>query len=144
MSPLAILEAATSQFHGVSNGWDALNCKSRNVAHAAALLELLLEVLPLPLSKSLMQKAFRFGGEGRNRRLSPRVFGTLIGELPINTGELVQNCPCTTLELFCWQFCWHFARAFLSDKSAGGRKKFLSFIVMNESYQTKALKRFQP
>ena len=73
MSLLTILEATTSRFHSVSNGWDTISCKSRNVAHAAALLEVLLEVLPPPLSKSLMRKAFRIGGEGRNRTDSPLV-----------------------------------------------------------------------
>lgn len=62
-------------------------------------------------------KAFQVGGEGRNRRPSPRLFGTLIGELSINTGELVENSPRTPLELFCWQFCWHFSDRFWGQKT---------------------------
>lgn len=31
-------------------------------------------------------------------------FGTLIDEFPYNAGELLENCPCTTFELFCWHF----------------------------------------
>jgi len=57
-------------------------------------------------------------GEGQNRRPSPRVFGTLIGELSNDTGELVPNSLRTPLELLCWQFCWQFFTLFLMLKTA--------------------------
>ena len=53
----------------------------------------LLEILPLPLSKFLMQKAFRIGGEGRNRTELPNQILKKLAKSPEKSRETCLNSP---------------------------------------------------